>query len=135
MPLGTENRDQRFRINAPRFAPRLNSLDRAEKAGVNVLVEAILIIRIDPVTFPVKHTAKGEANAAGRQIKQVCSVNVQVEGGEFRRKQIPAVQPREVNQRKVARKRDMPAIDHRIIWDRLSDELTRRGIKQRVGRV
>ena len=29
----------------------------------------------------------------------------------------------------------MPAIDHRIIWDRLSDELTRRGIKQWVGRV
>src|SRR5207245_9240273 len=53
----------------------------------------------------------------------------------FRGKQVPGVQPREVNQRKVARKRDMPAIDHRIVWHRLSDKLTRRGIKQRVGRV
>src|SRR5262249_24989171 len=59
----------------------------------------------------------------------------QVQCGEFRCKQVLGGQPREVNQREIAGKRDMLAIDHRIKWNRLSDKLTRRGIKQRVGRV
>src|SRR5207244_7195700 len=96
MPLGTENRDERFRINAPRFAPRLDRGESSERAGVGVLSEAVLVIRVNPVTFPAKHAAKGEANAAGGQIKQVRGVNVQVQCSEFRRKNIPGVQPREL---------------------------------------
>src|SRR5207249_6672500 len=130
--LGTGRRDERCRISSPRFAP---GLDRVEGDGVGILSEAVQVIRIDPVTFPAKHTTESQPYAAGRQIKQVSGVNVQVQCGEFRRKQLPRVQPREVNQRKVARKRDMLAIDYRIIWNRLSNELTRRGIKQRVGRI
>jgi len=64
VPLGTENRDERFGINSPRFAPRF---DWAESNGVGVLSEAVLVIRVDAVTFPAKHTAKGEANAARGQ--------------------------------------------------------------------
>ena len=66
MPLGTENRDERFRINAPRFAPRLDRGESGEATGVGVLVEAVLVIRVDPVTFPAKHTAKGEPHAPSR---------------------------------------------------------------------
>src|SRR6202035_4305308 len=81
------------------------------------------------------HAAKGERKAARGQTAKVRGVNVQVQCGEFRRKQVLGMQPREVNQRKVGRKCDMLGIGHRIIRNRLSDKLTRRRIKQLVSRV
>src|ERR1051325_10895936 len=117
VPLWAENRNECFRINPPRFPPRLH---REERRGVGVLSEAVLIIRVDAVSLPTKRADKGEPYTAGGQIKQIRRVNVQVQRGEFRRKQVCGLQPHKVNQRKVARKCDMLAIDHRIKWNRLS---------------
>ena len=73
IPFGTENWNERFRIDRPRFAPTLNGLDPPD-AGI--LLKAVLVIGIDSESLPLPCAAKGESHAACGQIKQVGSVNV-----------------------------------------------------------
>src|SRR6266542_886793 len=127
-----ENWNERFRINRPLFAPRL---DLADHGAAGDRSEAILVIRIDRVTFPAKHTAEGKPNAASGQIKQVRSVNVHIQCRELHRKQVPRTCDRILDEREIGREHDMLGIDKRVIRHRLSDEYARGGIKYRVGRV
>src|SRR5207249_7125212 len=71
--LGAENWNERFRINRPLFAP---SFSRGDPADTSVLLKAVLVIRIDSISFPAKHAAEGESNAACGQIKQVGGINI-----------------------------------------------------------
>ena len=71
--LGAENWKERFRINRPLFAPSFNRLDPAD---TSVLLKAVLVIRIDSISFPAKHATEGESNAACGQIKQVGGINI-----------------------------------------------------------
>src|SRR2546430_7876085 len=119
LELGSKKGNQLSRISPPLFPPRL---DRGDRGDVEVLSEAVLVIRIDRVTFSAKHTAKGKPNPASGQIKQVRSVNIEVQCGELRRKKIPAVQPREINQRRIGRVRDVERIPKRVERSRLPDE-------------
>ena len=129
VPLGTENRDKRLRIDSPRFAASVHYLEHAD---AEVLSETVLVIRIDMISFPREYAAEGQPYTARWQIKQVGRVNVQIQCGELGRKQVLGVQCRKVNQRLIARDRDVLCIAKRIVGNRLPDEVTRCGIKQRV---
>jgi hypothetical protein len=126
-PLRAENRNERFRINPPRFAPSRNVRYTVLDAG--------LVVHLDVVAFTVKRAAKSQAHAACGQIKQVGGVNVQVQRGQLARDPALVVLRRIRKQRLIARDLHAPSIAKRIVRSRLPDVVTRGRIKQRVGPV